>query len=170
MNHRNDAGNPHTQVNGVVGNLNRVVTGWCELEVVRGTAVGRKRAGMDRFLGVGDLEFGGHTPEAFEIVVTAGLLAENVHDKAAEIEQRPFGGAMPLAMFRRAAEILMELFLDFGADGLDLRGAEASADYKIIGEGPSGREIEHSNARGFLFLCGFNGEADALGQGFEFHL
>src|SRR6266481_9288747 len=165
-----DACHPDPEIDSLVDNLNRVITGRRELEVVGGAAVGRKRAGTDRFLGVGDLEFGGHAPEAFEIVVTAGLLAENVHDKAAEIEQRPFGGAMPLAMLRRAAETLMELLLDFGADGLDLRRAEAGANHKIIGESACGREVQHSNARGFLFLCGFNGEADALGQGFELHL
>src|SRR5712692_4109591 len=117
----------------------------------------------------GDVELGRHAPEALEIVVAPGLLAENVHDKAAEIEQRPFGGAMSLAVFGRSAETLVKLRLDFGADGLHLRRAVARADHKIIGEGASGREVEHGDARGFLFLGGFDGQADALWQGFEFH-
>ena len=35
---------------------------------------------------VGKFKLGGHAPEALEIVVAPGLLAENVHDKAAEIQ------------------------------------------------------------------------------------
>src|SRR2546421_891227 len=118
---------------------------------------------------VGDIELGRQAPEALEIVVAPGLLAENVHDKTAEIEQRPFGGAMSLAMFGRAAEILIELRFDFRADGLHLRRAVARADHKIVREGARCREIEHGDARSFLFLCGFDGQADALRQRFEFH-
>src|SRR5207253_10206012 len=118
---------------------------------------------------VGEFELGSHAPEALEIVVAPGLLAENVHDKTAEIEQRPFGGAISLTMFGRTAEILVELRLDFGADSLHLRRAEPRANHKIIGEGARCREVEHGDARGFLFLCGFDSEADALRQGFEFH-
>src|SRR5213083_3744472 len=92
-----------------------------------------------------------------------------MYDEAAEIQQRPFGGAMPLAMLGRAAEIFMELGFDFGADGLDLRRAEAGADHKIFGEGAGRRKVQHSDACGFLFLCGFDGQADALWQRFEFH-
>src|SRR5260370_721761 len=108
---------------------------------------------------VGDIELGRHAPEALEIVVAPGLLAEYVHDKTAEIEQRPFGGAMTLAMFGRAAEILIELRLDFRADGLHLRGAVARADHKKIGEGACCREVEYGDARSFLFLCGFGSGA-----------
>ena len=82
-----------------------------------------------------DIELRRDAPEALKIVVAAGLLAENVHDEAAEIEERPFGGAMSLAMFGQAAEILAELLLDFGADGLHLRRAEAGADHKIVRKG-----------------------------------
>src|SRR5712692_5320755 len=98
----------------------------------------------------GEFEFGCHAPEALEVVVAPSLLAENVHDKAAEIEQRPFGGAISLAMFGRAAKIFVELRLDFSANGLDLRGAETGADHEIISEGACGREVENSDARGFL--------------------
>src|ERR1700675_2619918 len=131
---------------------------------IRHVSLGRRTVRL-----VGDIELRRHAPEALEIVIAAGLLAENVHNKTAEIEQRPFGGAISLAMFGRAAEIFVELRLDFGADGLDLRGAEAGANHKIIGEGARCREVEHGDARGFLFLCGFDSEADALRQGFEFH-
>src|SRR5947207_12970560 len=77
---------------------------------------------------------------------------------------------MPLAMFGRAAKMFMKLRFDFSADGLDLRRAEACANHKVIGEGACCRKVQHSDACGFLFLCGFYGEADALWQGFEFHL
>ena len=118
---------------------------------------------------VGEFELGCHAPEALKIVVAAGLLAENVDNEAAEIEQRPFRGPMSLAMFGWAVEMLVELRFDLRADGLNLRRAEARADYKILCERTGGCEVEHGDARGFLFLCGFDGEADALRQGFEFH-
>jgi len=35
---------------------------------------------------VGEFEFRDHAPEALEIVIAPGLLAENVYDKAAELE------------------------------------------------------------------------------------
>src|SRR5438477_235854 len=131
---------------------------------IRGISPGRRTVRL-----VGNIELGRHAPEALEIVVATGLLAENVHHKTAEIEQRPFGRAISLAMFGRAAKILIKLRFDFCADGLHLRRAVACADHKIVGEGARGCEIEHGDARGFLFLCGFDGEADALRQGFEFH-
>src|SRR5882672_6395015 len=118
---------------------------------------------------VREFELGCHAPESLEIVVAPGLLAENVHDKTAEIEQRPFGGAMSLAMFGRAVESLIKLRFDLRAEGLHLRRAVARADQEIVREGARRREIEHGDTRGFLFLCSFDGEADALRQRFEFH-
>src|SRR6266446_2613554 len=125
--------------------------------------------GRRAFRLVRKFELGRHTPEALEIIVAPRLLAENVHDEAAEIQKRPFGGAMSLAMFGGPAEILVKLRFDFGANGLDLRRAEAGADHKIFGEGACCREVQNSDACGFLFLRGFDGEADALWQGFDFH-
>src|SRR5260370_2783235 len=80
---------------------------------------------------IGNLELGRHAPEALEIVVAPGLFAENVHDKAAEIEQCPFSGAMSLPMLGGAAGILVELPLDFGGNGLHLLRAGAPARQQI---------------------------------------
>ena len=41
-------------------------------------------------------------PEALEIVIAAGLFAEDVHDEAGEIEQGPVGRAAAFTMFRFA--------------------------------------------------------------------
>src|SRR5260370_10343969 len=71
-------------------------------------------------------------------------------------------------MFRRAAKLLVKLRFDFGADGLYLRSAEARANNKILGEGACRCKVQHRDARGFLFLGGFHGQAHALRQGFEF--
>src|SRR5260370_16872028 len=90
---------------------------------------------------VGDIELGRHAPEALEIVVAPGLLAENVHNKTAEIEQRPFGGAISLAVFGRAAEILVELRLDFGTARLHLPGPDARAHHKTLAEAPRPRQL-----------------------------
>src|SRR5690349_20327896 len=65
--------------------------------------------------------------------------------------------------------MLVELSLDFRANGLDLRCTEACADHKVFGEGGGSAKVEHGDARGFLHLRGFDGEADALWQPFEFH-
>src|SRR5260370_5708522 len=96
---------------------------------MRQVSFGRGTVGL-----IGNLELGRHAPEALEFVVAPGLLAENLHDKAAEIEQCPFSGAMSLAMLGGAAEMLVELRLDFGPAGLHLRRAEARSHHTIIGE------------------------------------
>jgi len=36
---------------------------------------------------VGNIQLGRRTPEPLEIIIAAGLLAKNVHDEAAEVEQ-----------------------------------------------------------------------------------
>src|SRR5260370_41034001 len=94
---------------------------------IRHVSLGRRTVRL-----VGDIELGCHAPEALEIVVAPGLLAENVHAKTAEIEQGPFSGAIALAMFGRAGEILMKLRLDFRADGRHLRRAVARAYHTIL--------------------------------------
>ena len=118
---------------------------------------------------VGDFEFGYGAPQAFEIVVTARLIAKDVHDEAAKIEQRPFSGAMPLAVFGRPPEIFVQPFFDFRADSLYLRRAIAGTDHEVIREGAGASEFEHGDGSGFLFLCGFNSQSDTLRQRFEFH-
>jgi len=92
---------------------------------------------------------------------SGGLLAENVHDEAAEVEQGPFGGALALAVFRRAAEMLVELLLDFRADGLHLWSAEAGANDEEFRESGSAAQVEYGNPGGFFSLR-LDGEADTL--------
>lgn len=118
---------------------------------------------------VRNLQLLGGAPEAFQVVVAAGLFAKDVHDEAAEIEQRPFGGALALAMFRRAFEILVQLLLDFGANGLNLRRAESGANDKVFRERAKTAQLKHGNSRGFFVLRGFDGEAHSWGKRFEFH-
>src|SRR5690348_17395474 len=99
--------------------------------------------GYARFLG--DLKFWRGTPETFEVVVTPGLLAEDVHDKPAKIEQSPLGRAISFAVSGRAVEMLFELLFHFGADGLHLRGAETCANHEIVREGTHARSEEHTS-------------------------
>src|SRR5260370_26510134 len=63
---------------------------------------GRRTTGL-----VGDIQLGRNAPEALEIEISPGLLAENVHDKAAETEHRPSGVALSLTMFGPAAHLFV---------------------------------------------------------------
>lgn len=111
-------------------------------------------------------ELGRGTPETLEIVEAARLLAEDMQDEAAKIDQRPFGGAAAFAMFRRTMHMFFELVFDFGADGLHLWSAERGADHEIISERADAAEIENRDAGSFLILRRFNSEADCLWEGF----
>ena len=79
---------------------------------------------------VGNHELWRSAPEAFEIVIAPRLLAEDVQDETAKIDQRPFRGAAPFAVFRRTMKMLLKLVFDFAADGLHLRRAESRADHE----------------------------------------
>ena len=118
---------------------------------------------------VGNFQFWGGTPETLEIVVAASLIAKDMNDEAAEIEQSPFGGAMTFAVLGRAAHIFVELLFHLGADRLHLRGAVAGADDEIFRERTDAAEVEDGNTCCFFGLRGLDGEAHALWQGFEFH-
>src|SRR5882724_5123068 len=128
--------------------------------------IGNGSIGGSAFSIVGNFQFGRQTPE---IVIAAGLLAENVDDEPAEIEQSPFGGAMAFAVFGRAAKILVQLVFDFRADGLHLRRAEAGTNNEEFRERGSAAQVKNGNPGGFFFLGGLDGESDTLWQRFEFH-
>ena len=125
--------------------------------------------GEDGIGSVGEFEFRDGAPEAFEIVIAAGLFGKNVENEAAEIEQSPFGGAAAFAMFRFALHFLVEQFFDFVADGLNLRRAEAGANDEVLRERAEAGKIQNGNARGFLVLRGLNSEAHALGKRLYVH-
>ena len=113
---------------------------------------------------VGDFELWRGAPEAFEVVIPAGLLAENVQDEAAEIDQRPFRGAATFAVFWGAVKMSFQLVFDLAADGLHLWRAEASADHEVVGESSDATEIENGYSCSFLVLRRFDRQADALWQ------
>src|SRR5260370_26020784 len=96
---------------------------------IRNARLGRRTVRL-----VGEFEFRGHAPEALKIVVAPGLLAKNVHHKSAEIEQRPFGGALSLAMFGRTTELLVKLRFDFSPYSWHLRSAKSLTDHQIFCE------------------------------------
>src|SRR5256884_3533470 len=95
--------------------------------------------------------------------------SENVHDEAAEIQQRPIRRAIALTVPHRPAHLFVELVFDFRADRLHLRRAKARADDEVIGKRARTAQVQHHDARGFLFLGGLNCGAHALRQGFEIH-
>src|SRR5579859_6799627 len=118
---------------------------------------------------VGNLELWRSAPEALQVVITPRLLAEHVHDEAAEINERPIGGAAPLAVFRRAMKMLFELLLDFDADGLHLRRTESGADHEVVREGADAAEVQNDYSRSFFVLRRLDSQTDALWQRIQFH-
>jgi hypothetical protein len=92
------------------------------------------------------------------------LLAENVQDEAAEIDQRPFRGAATFAVFWGTVKMFFKLVFDLAADGLHLWRAEAGADHEVIGESSDATEIENGYSCSFLVLRRFDRQADALWQ------
>ena len=113
-------------------------------------------------------EFWRSAPEAFEIVVAPCLLAEDVEDEAAKIDQRPFRGVAPFAMLRRAVKMLLKLVFDFAADRLYLRCAESRADHEEVGESADAAEIQNGDSCCFFVLRRFYSQTDALWQSFNF--
>ena len=113
---------------------------------------------------VGDFELWRRAPEAFQVVIPAGLLAENVQDEAAKIDQRPFRGAATFAVFWGAVKMFFKLVFDLDADGLHLWRAEAGADHEVVGESSDANEIENGYSCSFFILRRFDSEADALWQ------
>src|SRR5260370_15160505 len=118
---------------------------------------------------VGNFELGRRAPEAFEIVIAARLFAEDVDDKAAEIEQGPFSGAETFAVLGRTLQLFVKLLLDFGANGLDLRRAKARANDEIFRECAEATEGENGNGGRLPVFCSRNGEGPAAWQAFPFH-
>src|ERR1700675_4370894 len=125
-----------------------------------GITEGMVARGNPRF--VGDFKLWRRAPEAFQVVKPAGLLAENVQDEAAKIEQRPFRGAATFAVFWGAVKMFFKLVFDLAADGLHLWRAEAGADHEVVGEGSDATEIENGYSCSFLVLRRFGRQADAL--------
>src|SRR6266478_78976 len=111
---------------------------------------------------IGNIVAGNVAPESLEIVVAAGLFAENVHDEAAEIEQRPVVRAAAFAMFRPAFQFLVKLLFHFRANRLHLRCAETGAHHEVFSESANFTEIEHGDGRSFFVLHSLDDEANRL--------
>ena len=117
---------------------------------------------------VWDHEFGRRAPEAFQVVIAPRLLAEDVQNKAAKIDQSPFRGTASFAVLRRAMKMLFKLLFHFAADRLHLRRAESGADHEEVRESADVTEIENGDPGCFFILRRFNSQSDALWQSFKF--
>src|SRR5215467_8971608 len=117
--------------------------------------------------GISDFELGRRTPQSLQVIIPPRFFAEDGHNEAAEIEQRPVRRAIALTVPHRPLHLFMELLVDFCADCLNLWRTKASANHKVVCERARSAEVQHDNAGGFLFLRGLDSEADALWQGFE---
>src|SRR5215469_1722820 len=136
--------------------------------VLKRRAVARFGDG-EAFSSVGHFQLRRRPPQALEVVVPPRFFAEDVHDEAAEIQQRPIRRAIALPVPHRPSHLFVELLFDFRADRLQLRRAKTRADDEVIGERASTAQVQHNDAGGFLFLGGLNCGAHALRQGFEIH-
>jgi len=83
---------------------------------------------------------------------------ENVNDKAAEIEQHPFGASRAFAVPQLHADS-RELLFDFVADCIHLTRAEPVAKQKAVGKRSEPLKIEQSDLRRLLFLRRGDGHA-----------
>lgn len=117
---------------------------------------------------VWDHELGRRAPEPFQVVIAPCLLAEDVQNEAAKIDQRPFRGAASFAVLRRAMKMLFELVFHFAANCLYLRCAESRADHEEVRESADVTEVENGDSRRFFVLRSFNSQSDALWQCFKF--
>lgn len=118
---------------------------------------------------IGNIEFGGRAPEAFKVIVSSGMFAEDMQDEAPKIDESPFRGRAPFAVFRRTLEMLFELVFHFAADGLHLRRAEPRTDYEIVRESSDATEVENGYSGSFFISRRLNSQADALWQRVQFH-
>ncbi len=87
-----------------------------------------------------------------------------MHDEAAEIQERPIGGAAAFAVFRFAMKFAIKQLFDFRADSLHLWRAEAGADNEVFCKGADAAEIEHGDRGSFLVLHGLDDEAYGFGK------
>ena len=107
-------------------------------------------------------------PEPFEIVELPRLLAENVHDDIAEIEQFPFGAGFAFAM-GKADAVAIEAFLDGVANRAQLRLALPRANQEIVSERACAGEFQHRDIDCLLVLSRFNGPANFRIKRFHSH-
>src|SRR6266404_3643129 len=101
-------------------------------------------------------------PQPLQIIIMPRLLAEDVHDEAAKIQQRPFRRTASFAVLWRAPLPLIQLLLDLRANRLHLRRAESRANHEVGSKRSHSAEIEDRNSRRFLVLRRLDCEAHAL--------
>src|SRR5215471_8638566 len=118
---------------------------------------------------VGDLQFRRGTPQPLQVVEPTRRLAENVDNKAPEIQQHPVRRAAPFAVLRGTLKMLVYLLFHFAANGLHLGGAETGANDEVRGKRSGGLQVQHANPCGFLVLCRLHGQAHSFGQSVVVH-
>src|SRR5579872_2642678 len=118
----------------------------------------------DAFGFIGNFQLWRSAPQTLEIVEASRLFAENMHDESAEIEQRPFRRAASFAMLRRAPKFLVELLLDFRANRLHLRRAEAGADHEVRSERSHFAQVDDRDGGCFFVLCRVDRDAHRFWQ------
>src|ERR1700686_2391635 len=96
-----------------------------------------------------NFQFRRGTPQTFQIVISPRLFAEHVDDEPPKIKERPFRGALPFPVLRRALRVFVQLFFDLRTNGLHLWGAEAGTDHEVFRERTQPGQIEYLNGSSF---------------------
>ena len=94
----------------------------------------------------------GVAPEAFQVVVGTGFLFEDVDYEVAVVYQHPFAAVVAFYADCQFACVL-ELDVDFVADGLILFGTGSRADDEIVAEAGYFAKVEHLDVGCFLGFC-----------------
>jgi len=95
-------------------------------------------------------------PQAFQVVVGAGLLGENVNHEIAVIDQNPLRVLITFDAGRVLARFF-QLGLDLIGDGLNLAGIAAAANQEKIREGGNLANVECNDVAGLLGVGGSDG-------------
>lgn len=90
-------------------------------------------------------------PETFQVVVGAGACQKNVDDEIAVVLENPLGVFVTFDADRELT-LVLQLQVDFIADGLILPRAAAGTDQEVVGKGGDFLKIEDNDLLRFLRL------------------
>jgi hypothetical protein len=95
-------------------------------------------------------------PQAFQVVILAGLRREYVNDKIAVVGQNPLGVVQPFHTERPLTDFL-EALLHFLGNGLNLTRVGAGGDDEVVGKRGHVAQIEDANLGTFPRIDGAHG-------------
>src|SRR5262249_61449646 len=89
-------------------------------------------------------------PQAFELVVRARLVEEDVHDDVAEVEEHPGRVVEPFDTGRRRGQLVVHRLLDLVDDRADLPDVRAARDHERVGDREDVTDIDGDDVAALL--------------------